>query len=106
MLIAQEKATRQSISEAVDSLHQIRPLAKKMRAALLGSDFKESACLRNGAWQAKMSVSKMISNSGLIAFMKSPGGEEHPGGSSQMRAAVASYRCNVRRAASRRFGNH
>jgi D-glycero-alpha-D-manno-heptose-7-phosphate kinase len=63
ILKAQEQATRQSTSTAVDSLHQIRLLAEKMRAALLEGNLKEFAGLLDEAWQAKRRVSDKISNS-------------------------------------------
>jgi D-glycero-alpha-D-manno-heptose-7-phosphate kinase len=63
ILKAQEQATRESTSTAVDSLHQIRLLAKKMRAALLDGNLKEFAGLLDEAWQAKRRVSNKISNS-------------------------------------------
>ena len=63
ILQAQEKATRQSTGMAVDSLHQIRLLAKKMRNALLEGNLSEFGGLLDEAWQAKRKVSNKISNS-------------------------------------------
>jgi len=62
ILEAQEKATRQSAGMAVDSLHQIRLLAKKMRAALLEGNLKKFGGFLDEAWQAKRKVSNKISN--------------------------------------------
>jgi len=63
ILQAQERATRQSLGAAVDSLHQIRLLADKMRAALLAGRLKEFGCLLDEVWRAKKRVSDKISDS-------------------------------------------
>jgi len=63
ILKSQEQATKQSASTAVDSLHQIRLLAEKMRGALLEGNLKEFGRLLDEGWQAKRRVSDKISNS-------------------------------------------
>ena len=62
ILKSQEQATMQSAGMAVDSLHQIRLLASKMRGALLESNLKEFGRLLDGAWQAKRRISSKISS--------------------------------------------
>ena len=63
ILKAQEQATRQSLGEAVDSLHQIRLLAEKMRTALLAGNLQEFGSLLDEVWLAKRRVSDKISDS-------------------------------------------
>jgi D-glycero-alpha-D-manno-heptose-7-phosphate kinase len=63
ILKAQEEATRQSLGGAMDSLHQIRLLADKMRTALLAGSLQEFGCLLDEGWNAKRRVSDKISDS-------------------------------------------
>ena len=63
ILKAQEQATRQSLGATVDSLHQIRLLAKKMQTALLAGNLQEFGCLLDEVWDAKRRVSDKISDS-------------------------------------------
>jgi D-glycero-alpha-D-manno-heptose-7-phosphate kinase len=63
ILKAQEQATRQSLGATVDSLHQIRLLAEKMRTALLAGNLQEFGCLLDEVWRAKRKVSDKISDS-------------------------------------------
>lgn len=63
LLNAQEQATKQSNTTTVESLHHIRLLADKMRAALLSGELREFARLLDEAWQAKRKVSDNITNS-------------------------------------------
>jgi D-glycero-alpha-D-manno-heptose-7-phosphate kinase len=62
ILKAQDEATRQSRSAVVDSLHEIRLLAKKMQTTLLAGDLHEFGCLMDEAWRAKRRVSDKISD--------------------------------------------
>jgi len=63
ILKTQEQATRHSLGATVDSLHQIRLLARKMWTALLAGNLREFGCLLDEVWYAKRSVSEKISNS-------------------------------------------
>jgi D-glycero-alpha-D-manno-heptose-7-phosphate kinase len=63
ILKAQEHATRQSLGATVDSLHEIRVLAKTMYTALLAGNLQEFGRLLDQAWRAKRRVSDKISDS-------------------------------------------
>ena len=68
ILKAQEQATRQSLGQTVDSLHEIRLLAKKMYTALLAGNLQEFGCLLDEVWHAKRKVSDKISDSRIDHF--------------------------------------
>jgi D-glycero-alpha-D-manno-heptose-7-phosphate kinase len=63
ILQSQEQDTRHSRGTTVESLHKIRMLADKMRAALLAGSLREFGCFLDEAWSAKRKVSAKISNS-------------------------------------------
>ena len=63
ILKAQEQSTRQLTGPAIDSLHEIRLLAKTMHSSLLAGNLREFGVLLNESWQAKRKVSDQISNS-------------------------------------------
>lgn len=63
ILKSQEDATRMSQGVAMESLHQIRQLAGKMRSALQAGSLQEFGCLLDEAWNAKRRVSDKISDS-------------------------------------------
>jgi D-glycero-alpha-D-manno-heptose-7-phosphate kinase len=63
ILKAQECSTKKTVGPAIDSLHEIRSLAKKMRTALLAGNLREFGGFLDESWQAKRKVSDQISNS-------------------------------------------
>jgi D-glycero-alpha-D-manno-heptose-7-phosphate kinase len=63
LLQEQEKATKKKTGAAIDSLHEIRALADKMRGVLLKGDFRSFGALMHEGWQAKKKISTQISNS-------------------------------------------
>jgi D-glycero-alpha-D-manno-heptose-7-phosphate kinase len=62
ILKTQEQSTKQVTGRAIDSLHEIRALAKKMHTALLAGNLREFGCLLDESWQMKRKVSDQISN--------------------------------------------
>jgi D-glycero-alpha-D-manno-heptose-7-phosphate kinase len=62
ILKAQERSTRQPAGPAIESLHVIRALAKRMHTALLEGNLTDFGHLLNESWQAKRKVSDQISN--------------------------------------------
>lgn len=62
ILKAQEQATREAESTAVNSLHRTRAIAAEMSAALSDGNLDEFARLLDEAWQAKRHVSGEITN--------------------------------------------
>jgi D-glycero-alpha-D-manno-heptose-7-phosphate kinase len=62
LLNEQEQSTRQGARAAVDSLHEIRRLAGRMRDILLAGDFKSFGAMLHEGWQAKKRISSQISN--------------------------------------------
>jgi D-glycero-alpha-D-manno-heptose-7-phosphate kinase len=62
ILREQEKS---SAHAAVESLHQVRELAERMRRALLAGHLNEFGSLLDEAWQAKKRLSNKISNSSI-----------------------------------------
>jgi D-glycero-alpha-D-manno-heptose-7-phosphate kinase len=60
ILREQEKSTTHT---AVESLHQVRELAERMREALLAGRLNDFGSLLDEAWKAKKTLSKKISNS-------------------------------------------
>jgi len=63
LLKAQEQSTKQKTGAAIDSLHEIRALADRMRDVLLKGDFKSFGAMLHEGWQAKKRISTQISNS-------------------------------------------
>lgn len=63
LLQEQEQSTRKSSGSALDSLHEIRELAERMRLALMRGDIWTFGDLLNESWQAKKRISANISNS-------------------------------------------
>jgi D-glycero-alpha-D-manno-heptose-7-phosphate kinase len=63
ILKEQEQSTAQRENATVESLHQIRELADRMRCALIDGELENFGYLLHEGWQAKKRVSKRISNS-------------------------------------------
>jgi D-glycero-alpha-D-manno-heptose-7-phosphate kinase len=63
ILKEQEQSTGHRESATVESLHQIRELADRMRRVLIAGDLQTFGELLHEGWQAKKRVSKKISNS-------------------------------------------
>jgi D-glycero-alpha-D-manno-heptose-7-phosphate kinase len=63
LLKEQERSTKQENGAAIDSLHEIRVLADRMREVLLKGDFKSFGAMLHEGWQAKKRISSQISNS-------------------------------------------
>jgi len=63
LLEAQEQSTRKGAGQAVDSLHEIRALADRMREVLLKGDFLSFGAMLHEGWMAKKKISSQISNS-------------------------------------------
>ena len=63
ILKEQEQSSVREHSPAVESLHQIRALADRMRAALVDADLDEFGRLLHEGWEAKKRVSNKISTS-------------------------------------------
>jgi len=63
LLQEQEQSTRKCTGATLDSLHEIRELAQRMRAALMKGDVWTFGDLLNESWQAKKRISPNISNS-------------------------------------------
>ena len=63
ILQEQEQATRKDTGMAVESLHEIRQLADRMRVALQEADLPLFGSLMHEGWDAKKKVSNKISNS-------------------------------------------
>jgi D-glycero-alpha-D-manno-heptose-7-phosphate kinase len=62
LLKEQEKSTKQKAGTAIDSLHEIRALADRMRTVLENGDFKSFGAMLHEGWQAKKRISSQISN--------------------------------------------
>ncbi len=62
ILKEQEQSTRTESGMAVESLHEIRGLADRMRAALREGDLESFGHLLHEGWEAKKRVSSRISN--------------------------------------------
>lgn len=63
ILEEQEKTTLQGNGNALESMHQIRDTAARMREALVKGNFRKFAALLHEGWEAKKRVSERISNS-------------------------------------------
>jgi D-glycero-alpha-D-manno-heptose-7-phosphate kinase len=63
LLQEQEQSTKKRTGAAIDSLHEIRTLADRMRGVLLKGDFRSFGAMMNEGWQAKKKISTQISNS-------------------------------------------
>ncbi|HVZ62048.1 MAG TPA: hypothetical protein VG892_14785 [Terriglobales bacterium] len=63
ILANQEESTRSRRGTALDSLHEIKSLAYRMRAALHDADLPLFGSLMHEGWEAKKRVSNKISNS-------------------------------------------
>lgn len=63
ILKTQEHSSGQRNGPAIDSLHEIRELAKSMRATLVRGNLKTFGAQLNDGWQAKRKISDKISNS-------------------------------------------
>lgn len=63
LLREQEKSTKTGQGNTLDSLHEIRILAARMRDALLQGDFRSFGAMLHEGWQAKKRISSEISNS-------------------------------------------
>lgn len=63
LLQEQEQSTKKCTGCTLDSLHEIRKLAHRMRAALANADIWSFGDLLNESWQAKKRISPNISNS-------------------------------------------
>jgi D-glycero-alpha-D-manno-heptose-7-phosphate kinase len=63
ILKEQEQSTGHRESATVESLHQIRELADRMRSVLVAGDLDTFGQLLHDSWQAKKRVSQKISNS-------------------------------------------
>ena len=103
ILKAQEEATRKSHGVAMDSLHQIRLLADKMRKALLAGSLREFGCLLDEAWNAKRKVSEKISDSRIDHLYATACDNGAIGGKSRAPVAVDSCCCTAKRIANSRF---
>jgi D-glycero-alpha-D-manno-heptose-7-phosphate kinase len=64
ILVEQEQSTRKD-GVAVESLHEIRRLADRMRVALQEADLRLFGLLMHEGWEAKKKVSHMISTSAI-----------------------------------------
>jgi D-glycero-alpha-D-manno-heptose-7-phosphate kinase len=63
LLQEQESSTKKRNGTAVDSLHEIRALADRMRAALVAGDFRSFGAMLHEGWMAKKRISAQISTS-------------------------------------------
>lgn len=63
LLQEQEKSTKRGVGSTLDSLHEIRELASRMRDVLLQGDFQSFGAMLHEGWQAKKRISSQISNS-------------------------------------------
>jgi D-glycero-alpha-D-manno-heptose-7-phosphate kinase len=63
LLQAQEHNTKKRAGTAIDSLHEIRALADRMRDALEEGDFRSFGSMLDEGWQAKKRISSQISTS-------------------------------------------
>jgi len=63
LLQAQEKNTKKGAGATLDSLHEIRALADRMRDALEEGDFRSFGSMMHEGWQAKKRISSQISTS-------------------------------------------
>jgi len=63
LLEEQEQSTRKGTGQAIDSLHEIRALADRMRDVLLKGDFLSFGAMMHEGWQAKKKISSQISTS-------------------------------------------
>ncbi len=63
LLQEQEKSTQSGRGAAIDSLHEIRLLADRMRDVLLRGDFRSFGTMLHEGWQAKKRISPQISTS-------------------------------------------
>ncbi|MGH9699779.1 MAG: GHMP kinase [Candidatus Acidiferrales bacterium] len=63
LLQEQEKSTKQGSGVAIDSLHEIRGLADRMRDVLTKGDFRSFGAMLHEGWQAKKRISSHISTS-------------------------------------------
>jgi D-glycero-alpha-D-manno-heptose-7-phosphate kinase len=62
LLQEQERSTREDAGSTLESLHQIREFAGRMRLALLAGDIREFGCLLHEGWESKKRISSKISN--------------------------------------------
>jgi D-glycero-alpha-D-manno-heptose-7-phosphate kinase len=62
LLQEQEKSTKKTAGSALDSLHEIRALADRMRAALENGNLRSFGTMLHEGWQAKKRISSHISN--------------------------------------------
>ena len=63
LLEEQEQSTKKKTGTTLDSLHEIRGLADRMRDALVKGDFRSFGAMLHEGWQAKKKISSQISNS-------------------------------------------
>jgi D-glycero-alpha-D-manno-heptose-7-phosphate kinase len=62
LLQEQERSTNKGIGSAVESLHELRELAKQMRRTLLKGDLRAFGDMLHEGWEAKKLISSQISN--------------------------------------------